>query len=87
MASATETGDLDWVCPQCRSHHCEMTAWVHVNTNEVCGGVGGGRTALASAMSGPSSVLGAAKALPRRLVEAPRSALRRCASNCVRVPG
>ena len=42
MASATDTGDLDWVCPQCRSHHCEMTAWVHVNSNEISDGEGPG---------------------------------------------
>lgn len=42
MACATESSDFDWVCPECGSDDCEMSAWVRVNSNEVCDGEGPG---------------------------------------------
>jgi len=39
---APENSEFDWVCPECGSDECEMTAWVHVNSNEVCDGEGPG---------------------------------------------
>ena len=42
MTYATENSEFDWVCPECGSDDCEMTAWVHVNSNEVCDGEGPG---------------------------------------------
>ena len=42
MTYATENSEFDWVCPECGSDGCEMTAWVHVNSNEICDGEGPG---------------------------------------------
>ena len=42
MACAIEKSDFDWVCPDCGGDDCEMSAWVHVNTGEVCEGEGPG---------------------------------------------
>jgi hypothetical protein len=42
MLASVENRELDWVCPECGSDECEMTAWVHVNSNEICDGEGPG---------------------------------------------
>ena len=39
---SSENHELDWVCPACGSDDCEMTGWVHVNSNEICEGEGPG---------------------------------------------
>ncbi len=39
---AAQNSEFDWVCPECGSDECEMTAWVHVNSNEICDGEGPG---------------------------------------------
>ena len=39
---SSENHDFDWVCPECGSDECEMTAWVRVNSNEICDGEGPG---------------------------------------------
>ena len=42
MLASVENREFDWVCPKCGSDDCEMTAWVHVNSNEICDGEGPG---------------------------------------------
>jgi hypothetical protein len=42
MLASVENREFDWVCPECGSDDCEMTAWVHVNSNEICDGEGPG---------------------------------------------
>ena len=42
MTFAPESSEFDWVCPDCGSDEVEMTAWVHVNSNEICEGEGPG---------------------------------------------
>jgi hypothetical protein len=42
MLASVENREFDWVCPECGSDECEMTAWVHVNSNEICDGEGPG---------------------------------------------
>ena len=46
MLASVDNSEFDWVCPECGSDECEMTAWIRVNSNEICDGEGPGRAVL-----------------------------------------